>query len=85
MHRRPGAGPTGIARSWLRPASRRWPGEEWQLLLKTHPDRFTELEAHLVAHHPWKNPEVFAVAAVAGAEAYLGWVAATTSPLPAAE
>nr|WP_283959587.1 divalent cation tolerance protein CutA [Streptomyces mirabilis] len=56
-----------------------------QLLLTTHAGRFAELEAHLVAHQPWKNPEVLAVAVVAGSEAYLGWVVATTSPLPAAE
>ncbi|MFE2962127.1 divalent cation tolerance protein CutA [Streptomyces sp. NPDC059340] len=53
--------------------------------MKTHADRFAELEAHLVAHRPWKNPEVFAVAVVAGSEAYPGWMVATTSPLPAAE
>jgi uncharacterized protein involved in tolerance to divalent cations len=41
--------------------------------------------AHLVAHHPWMNPEFSPVAVVARSEAYLGWVAATTSPLPAAE
>ncbi|MFJ4832804.1 divalent-cation tolerance protein CutA [Streptomyces sp. NPDC088747] len=58
-------------------------GEEWQLLLKTHADRYAELEAHLLAHHPWKNPEVSAVRIVAGSDAYLRWVATAAAPLPA--
>lgn len=58
-------------------------GEEWQLLLKTHTDRYAELEAHLLEHHPWKNPEVSAVPIVAGSDAYLRWVATTIGPLPA--
>ncbi|MEU8968570.1 divalent-cation tolerance protein CutA [Streptomyces monashensis] len=49
-------------------------GEEWQLLLKTRKDRYTELERHLLAHHPWENPELVAVPIVAGADAYLRWV-----------
>lgn len=53
-------------------------GEEWQLLMKTHADRYAELEAHLLAHHPWNNPEVSAVPIVAGSDAYLRWVATTT-------
>lgn len=36
-------------------------GEEWQLLLKTTMDRYPELEAHLLEHHPWDNPELCAV------------------------
>jgi periplasmic divalent cation tolerance protein len=58
-------------------------GEEWQLLLKTHVARYAELEAHLLEHHPWKNPEVSAVPIVAGSEAYLRWVATTAGALPA--
>lgn len=57
-------------------------GEEWQLLLKTHTARYAELEAHLLEHHPWKNPEVSAVPIVAGSDAYLRWVATTTVPTP---
>ncbi|MEU0690892.1 divalent-cation tolerance protein CutA [Streptomyces uncialis] len=51
--------------------------EEWQLLLKTRTDRYAELEAHLLAEHPWSNPEVTAVPITAGSETYLGWVSAT--------
>src|SRR4051794_31192072 len=49
-------------------------GEEWQLVLKTRADRFAELEAHLVEHHPWKNPEVSAVPIVAASQPYLDWL-----------
>lgn len=55
-------------------------GEEWQLLLKTRADRYDDLEAHLLRHHPWNNPEVSAVPIVAGSDAYLSWVAKTTEP-----
>lgn len=58
-------------------------GEEWQLLFKTRADRYAELEAHLLEHHPWKNPEVSAVPIVAGSDAYLRWVERTTDPAPA--
>ncbi|MFI7244378.1 divalent-cation tolerance protein CutA [Streptomyces qinglanensis] len=57
-------------------------GEEWQLLFKTRADRYAELEAHLVEHHPWKNPEVSAVPIVAGSDAYLRWVERTADPDP---
>ncbi|MGV9847267.1 divalent cation tolerance protein CutA [Streptomyces sp. NPDC003442] len=51
-----------------------------QLLFKTRADRYAELEAHLLEHHPWKNPEVSAVPIVAGSDAYLRWVERTTEP-----
>jgi periplasmic divalent cation tolerance protein len=55
-------------------------GEEWQLLLKTRADRYADLEAHLLRHHPWTNPEIMAVPIVAGSEGYLSWVEKTTDP-----
>lgn len=54
-------------------------GEEWQLLLKTQQARYAELEAHLLAHHPWQNPEIAAVPIVAGSEACMRWLAASTT------
>ncbi|MFZ3595834.1 divalent-cation tolerance protein CutA [Streptomyces sp. BH104] len=57
-------------------------GEEWQLLLKTRNDRYADLEAHLIDHHPWKNPEVAAVPLVAGSAAYLRWVSTTVGEAP---
>ncbi|MEU9486459.1 divalent-cation tolerance protein CutA [Streptomyces decoyicus] len=56
-------------------------GEEWQLLLKVRADRYNKIEAHLLEHHPWQNPEVSAVRIVAGADAYLRWVETTTAPV----
>ena len=55
-------------------------GEEWQLLLKTSRARYPELEAHLLEQHPWQNPEIAAVAIVAGAKGCLAWITANTSP-----
>ncbi|MEV0371177.1 divalent-cation tolerance protein CutA [Streptomyces sp. NPDC050636] len=57
-------------------------GEEWQLLLKSRADGYAALEAHLLKHHPWKNPEVSAVPLVAGSDAYLRWIATTVGPTP---
>jgi periplasmic divalent cation tolerance protein len=54
-------------------------GEEWTLLLKTTVARYLELEAHLIANHPWTNPEVAAVQLSAGSTPYLEWVRRTTS------
>jgi periplasmic divalent cation tolerance protein len=54
-------------------------GQEWRLLFKTHIDRFKELEAHLLEHHPWKNPEISAVPIVAGSDSYLDWIRRTTA------
>ncbi|WP_438488208.1 divalent-cation tolerance protein CutA [Streptomyces sp. S186] len=56
-------------------------GEEWQLLLKSRADAYPALEAHLLKHHPWKNPEVSAVLLVAGSDAYLRWIATTVGPV----
>jgi periplasmic divalent cation tolerance protein len=53
--------------------------EEYQLLLKTTAARYPELEAHLIEHHPWKNPEVVATPIVQGAAPYLEWIHQTTT------
>ncbi|MFE8910860.1 divalent-cation tolerance protein CutA [Streptomyces globisporus] len=55
-------------------------GEEWQLLLKTTTERYPELEAYLLAAHPWDSPEVCAVPIVAGADRCLGWIRDSVSP-----
>ncbi|MDT0322972.1 divalent-cation tolerance protein CutA [Streptomyces millisiae] len=54
-------------------------GEEWRLLFKTTTDRYPELEEHLLAHHPWQNPEVVAVPVITGSAGYLDWIRGTTS------
>jgi len=58
-------------------------GQEWQLLLKARADQYPRIEAHLVEHHPWTNPEVVATAIVAGSPDYLRWIGTTTAPHPA--
>ncbi|MFF7310570.1 divalent cation tolerance protein CutA [Streptomyces sp. NPDC008137] len=55
-------------------------GEEWQLLLKTTQARYPELEAHLLKHHPWQNPEIAAVPIEAGSKGCLDWITANTTP-----
>lgn len=52
-------------------------GEEWHLVLKTTGQRYPELEAHLIAEHPWDNPEISAVAIAGGSDAYLKWIERT--------
>lgn len=54
-------------------------GEEYQLRLTTTTGRYPDLEAHLVEHHPWDNPEVCAVAIAAGAAPFLEWIARSTT------
>lgn len=54
-------------------------GEEWQLLLKTTRARYAELQAHLLAHHPWGNPEIAAVPIVEGSPSCQQWIAAHTA------
>ncbi|WP_328666082.1 divalent-cation tolerance protein CutA [Streptomyces sp. NBC_00322] len=54
-------------------------GEEWQVIFKTTTARYPDLEAHLLEHHPWQNPEITAVPFVSGSAAYLDWIARTVA------
>lgn len=54
-------------------------GDEWQVMLKTTADRYRALEEHLVAKHPWTNPEVTAIPLVEGASQYLEWLRRTVA------
>ena len=51
------------------------------MLIKTTRARFAELEAMIVAAHPYELPELIAVEAVAGLDRYLDWIGESTSPL----
>ncbi|MFJ8189626.1 divalent-cation tolerance protein CutA [Streptomyces sp. NPDC096094] len=53
--------------------------EEYRLLLTTTARRYPDLEAHLLANHPWQNPEVIAVPIEAGAAGCLAWIDRTTT------
>jgi periplasmic divalent cation tolerance protein len=59
----------------------RWDGEvqvdaEWLVTLKTVESRVAELASRVQDLHPYEVPEVVAVPAVGGSEAYLEWVRA---------
>lgn len=49
-------------------------GEEWQVLLSTTAARYPALEAHLIANHPWDNPQITAVPLVAAPPRFLKWL-----------
>lgn len=53
-------------------------GEEWVVSFKTTAARYDELEAHLIEHHEWKNPEVTAVPLARASAAYVEWVERVT-------
>lgn len=56
-----------------------WQGEietdnEVLLLIKTHGDRYRELENFIRANHPYELPEVIAVSIEQGSKNYLNWI-----------
>ena len=54
-------------------------GEEWVVSFKTTAARYNELEAHLIEHHEWQNPEVTAVPLARASAAYVEWVERVTA------
>jgi periplasmic divalent cation tolerance protein len=54
-------------------------GEEWVVSFKTTETRYEALEAHLIAHHEWNNPEVTASPLVRASAAYVAWVERVTA------
>jgi periplasmic divalent cation tolerance protein len=63
----------------------RWEGAqeeavEHPVLIKTTRERYPELEAAIVARHPYAVPEVVAWPIELGARPYLDWVRAETLP-----
>lgn len=55
-------------------------GEEYQVILSTTTGAYPALEAHLIKHHPWDNPEITAVALAAAPDAYDRWLRESTTP-----
>jgi periplasmic divalent cation tolerance protein len=56
-----------------------WQGEicrdaEWQLIMKTNLDKFTELEARIKSLHSYEIPEIIALPIIQGATNYLNWL-----------
>ena len=63
----------------------RWQGaieqaDEVQLLIKTSSARYSEVEATVLAMHPYELPELIAVEPVAGLQRYLDWIQDETAP-----
>lgn len=61
----------------------RWEGAihddpEWQCHIKTTADRVDEVTAHVLANHPYDEPEVIALPVLGGSPGYLGWVTEQT-------
>jgi periplasmic divalent cation tolerance protein len=70
-----GASVTGPASSFFTHLGEYGEGEEWQVVFETTKPRYPELEAHLLAEHPWQSPEISAVE-LSGSAAYLAWISA---------
>jgi periplasmic divalent cation tolerance protein len=65
----------------------RWEGqsevtEEFRLTVKFLQLRQLELEAWLMARHPYQTPQWLVVSATHVAEKYLSWVQANSTPVP---
>jgi len=63
----------------------RWEGKvqddpELLLVVKTRADRIAALAARVRDLHPYELPEILALPAVGGCEAYLDWVRTEASP-----
>ncbi len=63
----------------------RWKGtveesNEVQVLIKTHRDRFVELETSMRDLHPYDVPELLALPVAEGLNDYLTWVRTETAP-----
>ena len=54
-------------------------GEEWTVSFKTTAARYADLEAHLIGHHEWTNPEVTAVSLARASASYVEWVERVTA------
>ncbi|AHE50986.1 divalent-cation tolerance protein CutA [Aeromonas hydrophila 4AK4] len=62
----------------------RWQGKmerarEIQLIIKSRQQLFAELERCILAHHPYQVPEILAIPASLGHQAYLDWLTQETS------
>ena len=48
--------------------------DEWQLVIKTHIDKFSQLETKVKEIHSYEVPEIIALPIVAGSLPYLSWI-----------
>lgn len=49
-------------------------GEECQVIFKTTHAKYADLEAFILKHHPWKNPEIVAMPILEASLGYIEWV-----------
>lgn len=54
-------------------------GDEHLLIIKTHVDRYEELEKMILASHPYELPEIIATPITQGLSGYLDWIESSTS------
>ena len=54
--------------------------EEWQLIIKSKLDRFSDLEAKVRELHSYEVPEIIAIPIVAGSHHYLQWISQQVTP-----
>ena len=59
-------------------------GKEWRVVFKTRSQQLPQLEALVIAHHPYDTPQFVVLPIVAGSEKYLDWLGecTTTPPKP---
>lgn len=56
--------------------------EEWMIILKTMDERYNDLEAYLLSHHPWTNPEIGSMEVIAPrTNDYFQWIMSATRPV----
>lgn len=55
-------------------------GEEWQVLLRTTAERYSDVEDHLRREHSWDNPEITATEIPHASDDYLHWLSRTVDP-----
>lgn len=48
--------------------------EEWLCIIKSHRDRYPEIEKAILEIHPYDLPEILAVPVTAGSKNYLEWL-----------
>jgi periplasmic divalent cation tolerance protein len=61
-----------------------WQGQsrresEYLLLVKTRAAMYPQVEAFILAHHPYETPEILQLPVTAGSSAYLQWLRAGTA------
>ncbi len=58
-------------------------GSEFQVVLASTAQAYQALERHLIAAHPWQNPEIVALPVVRASQAYGRWLREATAPAEA--